>query len=115
MDNVEISKNEMIFIVGMVALDILAPILLMIGLAMTTPESVSLLNNFEIVATSLIALLIFKENISKRLWIGIGFITVASIILSIEDIGSLSFSLGSFFVLLACVCWGFENNCTRKL
>ena len=28
---------------------------------------------------------------------------------------SLSFSLGSVFVLLACVCWGFENNCTRCL
>lgn len=25
------------------------------------------------------------------------------------------FSVGSLFVLLACVCWGFENNCTRNL
>ena len=28
---------------------------------------------------------------------------------------SLSFSKGSLFVLLACVCWGFENNCTSSL
>ena len=28
---------------------------------------------------------------------------------------SLQFSWGSLFVLLACVCWGFENNCTRML
>ena len=28
---------------------------------------------------------------------------------------SLTFSWGSIFVLLACVCWGFENNCTRML
>ena len=32
-----------------------------------------------------------------------------------EDISSLRFSFGSLFILLACVCWGFENNCTRKI
>lgn len=110
-----LTKRELPYTVGMVVLDIAAPIFLMIGLTMTTPANVSLLNNFEIVATSLIALFIFKEPISKRLWIGIGFITAASIVLSFEDISSLSFSLGSIFVLLAAICWGFENNCTKML
>jgi drug/metabolite transporter (DMT)-like permease len=110
-----LTKKELPFTIGMIVLDILAPILLMIGLTMTTPANVSLLNNFEIVATSLIALFIFKEAISKRLWIAIILIVIASIILSLEDIGSMSFSLGSIFVLLASVCWGFENNCTRML
>jgi drug/metabolite transporter (DMT)-like permease len=67
------------------------------------------------VATSTVALLIFKEAIGKRTWIAIIFITIASIILSVDDISSVSFSFGSVFVLLACVCWGFENNCTSKL
>lgn len=40
---------------------------------------------------------------------------VSSILLSFEDMSSLQFSWGSLFVLLACVCWGFENNCTRML
>lgn len=111
----KLTGKELPFIIGMIALDIAAPILLMLGLTMTTPANVSLLNNFEIVATSLIALFIFKEVISKRLWIAIILITVASIILSFEDTSSLSFSLGSVFVLLACICWGFENNCTRML
>lgn len=110
-----ITKKEMPFTVSMVALDIAAPILLMIGLTMTTPANVSLLNNFEIVATSLIALFIFKESISKKLWLAIGLITISSIVLSIEDIHNFSFSFGSIFVLLATVCWGFENNCTRML
>lgn len=110
-----LTKKELPFTIGMVILDIAAPIFLMIGLTMTTPANVSLLNNFEIVATTLIALLIFKESISKRLWIAIFFITVSSIILSVEDISSFSFSFGSIFVLLACICWGLENNCTRKL
>ena len=38
-----------------------------------------------------------------------------SILLSVEDASSFHFSIGSLFVLLACVCWGMENNCTRKL
>lgn len=111
----KLTKNELPFTVGMVVLDILAPIFLMIGLTMTTAENVSLLNNFEIVATSLIALLIFKESISKRLWLAIGLITISSIILSFENIKGLSFSFGSIFVLLASICWGLENNCTRML
>jgi drug/metabolite transporter (DMT)-like permease len=110
-----LTKNEMPYIVGMIFLDIAAPIFLMIGLTMTTPSTVSLLNNFEIVATSLIALLIFKEAINKRLWIAIGLITVASIVLSMEDFSSISFSFGSLFVLLAAICWGLENNFTRML
>jgi drug/metabolite transporter (DMT)-like permease len=114
-EEMRLTRKEMPYTVAMVALDILAPIFLMIGLTMTTPANVSLLNNFEIVATSLIALFIFKEAISKRLWLAIAMITVSSIILSVEDGSSFSFSLGSFFVLLASVCWGFENNCTRML
>lgn len=111
----KLTKDELPYTIGMIILDIAAPILLMIGLTMTTAENASLLNNFEIVATSTIAMLLFKEFISKRVWLGIGFITLSSVILSIEDFGVLSFSFGSLFVILACVCWGFENNCTRML
>ena len=110
-----LTRRELPYTIGMIVLDIAAPLFLMAGLTMTTAANASLLNNFEIVATSVIALAIFHEAISKRLWIAIGLVTVASLILSFEDISSLSFSMGSVFVLLACVCWGFENNCTRML
>ena len=49
------------------------------------------------------------------MWIAIALITISSIILSFEDISSLSFSWGSLFVIIACLCWGLENNCTRML
>ena len=110
-----ITKRELPYIISMIGLDILAPIALMFGLSLTTPANASLLNNFEIVATSLIAMLVFKEAVGKRMWIAIGLISVASIILSFEDVNSLSFSVGSLLVLAACVFWGFENNVTRKL
>ncbi len=110
-----LTKKDLPYTLGMVTLDIAAPIFLMIGLTRTKAANASLLNNFEIVATSLIALLIFKEKIGKRLWIAIGLITLSSILLSVEDADSFQFSFGSLFVLAACVCWGLENNCTRCL
>ncbi len=110
-----LTKKELPFTIAMVILDIAAPIFLMIGLTKCSAANASLLNNFEIVATSLIALVIFKEAISKRLWFAIVLVTLSSILLSFEDMSSLEFSWGSLFVLLACVCWGFENNCTRML
>ena len=110
-----LTKKELPFTVAMVVLDIAAPIFLMIGLSKTTAANASLLNNFEIVATSLIALLLFREKVSRRMWWAIGLVTLSSIILSLEGTDSLRFSLGSVFVLLACCCWGLENNCTRSL
>ncbi len=110
-----LTRRDLPYTVGMVLLDIAAPICLMVGLTRTTSANASLLNNFEIVATALIALMVFGEKISRRLWLAIGLITLSSMILSFEDAASLDFSFGSLFVLAACVCWGFENNCTRMM
>lgn len=107
--------NELPAIIGMILLDVIAPILLMIGLKTSLPENVALLNNFEIVATSLFAFFIFKEVIPKRLRFAIILITLASVLLSFEDINAFKFSLGSVFVILAALSWGLENNFTRKL
>lgn len=111
----KLTKKELPYTLGMIALDVAAPIALMIGISRTSAANASLLNNFEIVATSLIALFIFKESISRRLWLGIALVTLSSAILSVQDMSSFSFSAGSLFVLIACICWGFENNCTRML
>lgn len=110
-----LSKKELPYTIGMIILDILAPISLLYGLNQTNAGGVSLLNNFEIVATAIIALVIFKEKISFRLWMAILLITISSFLLSIDDISKFQFSKGALFVLLATIFWGFENNCTRKI
>ena len=110
-----LEKKDMPYTVGMVLLDIIAPILLMLGVKLGTSANASLLGNFEIVATTIIALLIFKENVSRKLWTAIGFITLSSIILSFSGEDSFSFSVGSLLVLGATACWGLENNCTRSI
>ena len=110
-----LTREELPYTAAMIVLDIAAPICLLFGLRATSAANASLLNNFEIVATAVIALMVFKERISPRLWLGILFVALSCGILSFEDISSLRFSYGSLFVLLAAVCWGFENNCTRKI
>lgn len=109
------SHCDMPYLIGMVVLDIIAPIMLMLALTSSPAANISLINNFEIVATSVIALIIFREKISGKLWTGIILITVASIMLSFEGTESLTFTKYSVFALIACAAWGFENNCTRKL
>ena len=110
-----LTRKELPYTVGMIVLDIAAPILLMLGLERTNSANASLLNNFEIVATSLIAFLVFREVLSKRLTAAIALVTVASIILGFEGEGSFAFNTGSLLILGACCCWGLENNCTRML
>ena len=110
-----LTKKELPYTIAMVVLDIIAPILLMFGIRASHAANVSLINNFEIVATSIIALLVFKEIISKKLWIAIALVTIASVILSFEGTGSFEFNIGSLFVFGACLCWGIENNCTRMI
>lgn len=110
-----LTKQELPYTVAMIILDIIAPILLMFGIARTNSANVSLLNNFEIVATSVIALMIFKEVISTKLWLAIVMVTIASVVLSFEGIDALTLNAGSLFVFGACICWGFENNCTKMI
>lgn len=110
-----LTRKELPYTLAMIVLDIAAPIFLMMGIARTNSANVSLLNNFEIVATSLIAFFIFRELISRRLAFAIVLVTMASVILGFEGKGSFTFNLGSVYVLAACVCWGMENNCTKMI
>ena len=42
-------------------------------------------------------------------------VTVSSVILTVDDLEGLVLSPGALLVLGACLCWGLENNCTRRL
>ncbi len=114
-ENEAITKKDLPYLVGMILLDIFAPILLMFGLLDSASSNATLINNFEIVCTSIIALLIFKEVVSKKMWLAILLITLSSFILSFKDITTFKLSWGALLVLAATLCWGFENNCTRNL
>jgi drug/metabolite transporter (DMT)-like permease len=94
---------------------IIAPIVLMASLQVTPASTASLLLNFEGVATTLIALLFFRESISRRAFAAILAITLASIFLSTDFKSGMGFSLGALGILLACTLWGLDNNFTRNI
>ena len=94
-----------------------APIVLMFSLKNTPASSASLLLNFEGVATTLIALVAFREAIGGRAWAAILSITLASIFLSTDfaALGGWKFSPGALGIMLACTLWGLDNNLTRNI
>lgn len=92
-----------------------APIILLFGLRDTAGATASLLLNFEGVATTLIAAIVFKEAVSKRAWWAISVITGASILLSLNPGDEWGISWGALGVLLACVFWGMDNNFTLNI
>lgn len=108
-------KKDIIYIVLMILFDIIAPILLMLGLLKTNASTASLLNNFEIVFTAIIAMFFFKEIIGRKMWISIVIIVLSGLLLTFEDISGFQISVGALLVLAASLSWGFENNCTRVL
>jgi drug/metabolite transporter (DMT)-like permease len=92
-----------------------APIILLFSLKTTPAATASLLLNFECVATTLIAAMVFKESIGRRVLWSIMLITLSSILLSIDLNGGWGISLGAFGIIAACVLWGFDNNFTRNI
>lgn len=92
---------------------ILGPLLLMFGLARTGAAGASLLLNLESLATMGIAWLAFRENVDRRLLLGAVAILGGAALLSWQ--GQASFEWGAVLIAGACLCWGIDNNLTRKL
>jgi drug/metabolite transporter (DMT)-like permease len=94
---------------------ILAPISLMLGLNLISGFSASLLLNLEGLCTTIIAVVVFKENAGKNLWLALLCMTIAGVLLS-WDPGQNKFNiLGSLLVVWATFCWGIDNNLTRHI
>lgn len=112
----DLDRQDLPWLAGMVLLDVAAPILLMLGLSRVSAETTALLVNFEIVATTLVAMVVFKEMLSWKLGVAIIFVIIASMLLTVQgDLRAISLSSGAVLILGATCCWGFENNITRCL
>ena len=92
---------------------ILGPLLLMFGLARTNAAGASLLLNLEGLATMVIAWIVFRENVNQRLLLGAIAILTGALLLSWQ--GHAAFQWGALLIAGACLCWGIDNNLTRKL
>lgn len=92
---------------------VLGPLLLMLGLARSDAAAASLLLNLEGLATMGIAWVVFRENVDRRLLLGAFAILAGAVLLSWQ--GHANFQWSGLLIGGACLCWGIDNNLTRKL
>jgi len=97
---------------------ILGPFLFYSGLRLTSAVSTALLSNGELLFTSIIAIVVFKESLNGHQYVAsllviLGIVAISTNLnLTAALLGSLS---GSLLVLGATFSWGIENNLVRKL
>lgn len=94
---------------------ILGPVLLLLGLSSMPATGASLLLNGEAVATSLLAWIVFRENVDRRVLAGMIAIVAGAVLISIPTGVALGSPLPALAVLGACLCWGIDNNLTRTV
>ena len=93
---------------------IAGPLLLMFGLKATAGSTASLLLNLEGLATMVLAWLVYREGVDRRLLAGAFAILAGALVLS-WDFTAVAWSGGAALIAAACLCWGIDNNLTRKL
>jgi drug/metabolite transporter (DMT)-like permease len=93
---------------------IAGPLLLMVGLVSATASASALLLNLESVFTALLAWFVFRENFDRRIALGMALIVAGGLSLSWTP-GERTFSSGTVFITLACLCWAIDNNLTRRI
>lgn len=90
---------------------VLAPPLLLWGLARSTATTTALLLNLEVVFTVLLAGVVFKEHLSARVGIAATLMAVGGVVLGWTP-GDSAIAAGAVAVALACFLWALDNNLT---
>jgi drug/metabolite transporter (DMT)-like permease len=111
-----LKRSELPWLAGAVFFGgVVGPALLMLGLVATPPSSASLLLNLEGVLTALLAWFVFKENFDRRIALGMTAITLGGVVISWAGRPEVGVPWGPLAVAGACLCWGIDNNLTRKV
>jgi drug/metabolite transporter (DMT)-like permease len=94
---------------------VIGPVLLVFGLAQSSAAEASLLLNLESVLTLVIAWVVFRENVDRRLLVGAAAIVAGAVLLSWPKDVSVGFGWGPVLIAGACLAWAIDNNFTRKV
>ena len=63
-----------------------------------------------------IAWIFFRENVDRRVFAGAMAILAGALVLSWPaDGAAITVGRGGSLIVAACICWGIDNNLTRKL
>lgn len=112
-----LSAKDWPFVAGFVLTGgVLAPVLLFKGLLLTTSSGASVMLNLELIFTSFIAWLIFREHTGGRFWTAAVLVASGAVLLGVDPSGfSFTFGKGSVLVASSAFFWGVDNNLTAKL
>lgn len=114
--SVRLARDEAPWLAGAIlAGGVLAPVLLMLGLAGMPAAGASLLLNAEGVFTALLAWFAFRENVDRRIALGMAAIVAGALVLSWPGEADFAGWGPTLTVLAACLAWAVDNNLTRKL
>jgi len=94
---------------------VFGPVLLMYGLRATSASTGSLLLNLESVLTALIAWVVLRENVDRRVFLGMLAIVAGGVVLSWSPAAGDSTFTGALAIAGACLCWAIDNNLTRAV
>lgn len=89
------------------------PVFLAFGLARVPAATSSLLLNLELVFTTLIAGLVFREHLGRNVVVGTAFVVAGSAALGWS--GDPDFRWGAALIAAACLCWAVDNNATATI
>jgi drug/metabolite transporter (DMT)-like permease len=106
---------EILWLLGAIAAGgAVGPYLLMYGLQSVDSAAASLTLNLEGVFTALLAWVAFRENVDRRIVLGMACIVAGGVLLSLgpEARGDL---IGRLAIAAACAAWAIDNNLTRKV
>ena len=107
--------NRLPFAGSVVCGGILAPALLVWGIAHAPGSAAALLLNLEAAFTALIAWFFFRENIGPRFVIGLTLVTLGGVLVSMNEGSGPGRITAGFAIAGSCLCWGIDNNCTARL
>jgi len=111
-----IGRTDWPWLVGAIAAGgVVGPLLLMYGLALTAGSTASLLLNLEAVLTAVLAWVVFRENVDRRVFLGMLSIVAGGVLLSWEQMPRAGNIAGPLLVAAACLAWAIDNNLTRRV
>lgn len=111
-----LSRADLPWLAGAIlAGGIVGPALLMYGLTRTDGATASLLLNLEAVLTASIAWIVFRENVDRRVFLGMVAIVAGGVVLSWDEMPRAGGLAGPLLIAGACLAWAIDNNLTRRV
>lgn len=106
-------RNQLLLSGAIIFGGILGPVALLFGLRLAEATAVSLWLNLELVATAVLGVLVFRDHLGSKGWLGVAAAIIASMLV-VWAPGNAGSTAG-ILILLACIFWGLDNHFTALI